>query len=239
MPTRHAPITQVIAAAWGSAHALPHAPQWARLSLRLVSQPLETVASQSPKPVSQRPGAHTPIAQEPVVWADPHARPHRPQCIGSESVCTQSLEQTVSPGAHDSTQDPPTHACPSAHACPQAPQCDALLVLSTQKPSHARSEPGHCAHTPLEHTRPGLQDDGAEPLEQHGAFIAPQLADPSTGASGRVASRASSAASLVLTVASVTAASWSMSNEVVHAPRSASASAEAKRRFTWWVPFKV
>jgi hypothetical protein len=71
----HVPLLQLAPAA----HARPHIPQLVALVLRLVSQPLAALPSQSPKPALQlsphAPAAHVAVALAPAA----HILPHIPQ----------------------------------------------------------------------------------------------------------------------------------------------------------------
>ena len=73
----HAPAAQP-AVALASAHAAPQRPQLDGVVLRLVSQPLAALPSQSPKPAVQV-TPHAPAAQVAVPLVASHALPQRPQ----------------------------------------------------------------------------------------------------------------------------------------------------------------
>jgi hypothetical protein len=83
-PVAHVPV------ALGGAHARPHAPQWASVVPRSVSQPFAAIPSQSPKPGSQRTIAHAPAVQACVATCARLQRvPHIPQFAGSWAVLAQ------------------------------------------------------------------------------------------------------------------------------------------------------
>ena len=77
--TAHAPLVHA-GVALGSEHARPHAPQWLTALRVLVSQPLATFMSQSPKPAAQV-MAQRPAVQAAVPLAVLHALPHAPQWL--------------------------------------------------------------------------------------------------------------------------------------------------------------
>lgn len=82
-PMLHAPSVQLPvvhdAAALGREHTIPHAPQWLVLLLVLVSQPLLSVPSQSPKPALHVPIEHTLAAHAGAALLRVHATPQPPQ----------------------------------------------------------------------------------------------------------------------------------------------------------------
>jgi hypothetical protein len=78
LATVHVPLAQ-LSLALGRLHARPHAPQWAAVVARAVSQPLAGLLSQLPKPAVQLATVHAPFAQPSLVLGRLHARPHIPQ----------------------------------------------------------------------------------------------------------------------------------------------------------------
>src|SRR5262245_56503168 len=96
MPDPHFPLTHV-AAACGTVHMAPHAPQLATLPVVSVSHPSSTARLQSPNPVSHDPTAHAPFEQAGFPWATTHAVPHMPQFVASDAVLTHLPAQQVLP----------------------------------------------------------------------------------------------------------------------------------------------
>jgi hypothetical protein len=132
--TAHAPALQV-SVAFGRLHARPHAPQWARAVLVLVSQPLAAIPSQLAKPALQRAMPHAPLVHAPTPLAGAHARLHAPQCAAFERVSTQAAPHIMSPGpAHRVAHAPFEQTWPAAHARPHAPQCAVALRVSVSQP---------------------------------------------------------------------------------------------------------
>src|SRR5690349_21238374 len=84
-----APLTQL------PLQKLPQAPQSATLVLRLVSQPLPALKSQSSNPALQAEISQLPPLQAGVPLATLHTLPQAPQFLRSESVSTQTLLQSV------------------------------------------------------------------------------------------------------------------------------------------------
>jgi hypothetical protein len=125
---------------------LPQRPQWAAAVPVSTSQPVVAVASQSPKPVSQR-SAQTESAQAPVAWSPPAQRvPHAPQFVASVRTSTsqpvaglasQSAKRVAS--VHRTAQRPASQRAsplaPVAQTFPQAPQLRASVIVSTQAPA--------------------------------------------------------------------------------------------------------
>ncbi len=85
-PSRHAPSVQTpIAhddAALGSAHTVPHAPQFESLVAVSASQPLAGFMSQSAKPALHTPTPQRPATHEAVAFCAVHALAHAPQFAG-------------------------------------------------------------------------------------------------------------------------------------------------------------
>lgn len=75
----HVPVVQTGTALGGVGHRLPQRPQCVSESCVLVSQPLRTSMSQSPKLPEQRPTAHRPIVQVGSALGTMHCVPHIPQ----------------------------------------------------------------------------------------------------------------------------------------------------------------
>lgn len=129
--------------AWAGAHALPQAPQLARVMLVFTSQPLSSRPSQSAEPASQRPMRHTPAAHCAVALARSHTRPHAPQLAGLLEVSTSHpLVASPSQSAKPAAQPPKAHT-PSRHTptalgqaqrTGQVPQWSALARRSTSQP---------------------------------------------------------------------------------------------------------
>jgi hypothetical protein len=78
-PRTHDPFWQE-ADAFANEHALLHMPQWVRLALVLVSQPLFGLESQLANPAAQT-GEHAPPWHEVVPFALEQASPHEPQLV--------------------------------------------------------------------------------------------------------------------------------------------------------------
>jgi hypothetical protein len=153
-------------------HALPQRPQLL-VPLRAVSQPLEGLPSQSPKPGSHD-SPQVPLAQvaAPLVPLG-QTRPQVPQLPAELSVATSQpllgwLSQSELPGEQVMRQTPITHAAvllgPEAHALPQAPQLPALLLRFTSQP---------LAGSPSQLAKPALQVSWQAPMTQLAAALAP------------------------------------------------------------------
>jgi hypothetical protein len=99
--TAHAPALQ-FEIAFGSAHALPHAPQFDIVS-RLVSQPSAYMPLQSAQPALQLAIEHAEAVQAPVPFATVHTCPHVPQLFASvvRLVVHMPPEQAPNPAGHE------------------------------------------------------------------------------------------------------------------------------------------
>jgi hypothetical protein len=111
----HAPATHALPDTFVPAHATPHAPQFAALVCRFVSQPLACrFPSQLPKPLAHVP-PHTPARHAlPTTFAPLHATPHPPQFVAVvRSVSHPSVRrfalQSPHPLAHGLVHAPPEH----------------------------------------------------------------------------------------------------------------------------------
>jgi hypothetical protein len=139
VPSVHTLLTHV-SLAFARLHTVPHAPQFARLVVRSVSQPLAELPSQSPLPVLQVAIPHTPFTQFGVPPVDGQTCPHAPQLFTSvlSAVSQPSFGlplQSLYPDAQEGTQAPDVHAfvpCAFVQATPQAPQFDAVLSAVSQ-----------------------------------------------------------------------------------------------------------
>jgi hypothetical protein len=118
-------------------------PQWLVLVWRLASQPLDALASQSPKPEAQAAMVHTLAAQAPVALAGAQRLLQAPQLLRSVAVTASqpvllSASQLEKPDSHAKVHAPleqVTRALgPVGHALLQRPQ------WATSVPS-ARSHP--------------------------------------------------------------------------------------------------
>jgi hypothetical protein len=184
----HAPAAQ-LAVALGSAHARPHAPQWATAVRVLVSQPFAATASQSPKPAAQRATVHAPAAQPcAAALGSAHALPQAPQLAGSIAVLAQNAvapaPHVASGGAQVVPHTPPEHTCPAGHTAPHAPQLEFSMRVFTSQPlagfmsqsakPAAQVVTAHAPATQVEvalpsaHTRPQApQFDALVPVSTH------------------------------------------------------------------------
>ncbi len=159
-----------VAVALGRLHAAPHAPQWGAAESRSVSQPLDSLPSQSPRVVGEhtRVDSQRPAAQRAPALGKEHAVPHAPQCKVFTRVSTsQPLaglpSQSPKPAAQVMAQTPALHeALPfvDGQALPQRPQCAGALRVSTSQP---------LAGSPSQSAKPGLQ----APTPQRPATHAP------------------------------------------------------------------
>ena len=116
------------------AQARPHTPQCEFEVLRLVSQPLLALPSQSPKPALQvKPQLDD--AQVVVALARAgHTLPHEPQWLVLFVVFTQEPEHGVCPLGQAATQLPDAQSCVEVHTRPQAPQFARSLDRSRHTP---------------------------------------------------------------------------------------------------------
>ena len=137
----HAPATHACDVTCGRAHAAPHAPQFAALVPRFVSQPLLATPSQSPSPVAQRDTAQDPPAHAATeVPGSAHDVAHAPQLSGSMAVLAQNggadptAGHVARPRAQVVPHAPPEHTWPAAHVVPQVPQFALSVRASTSQP---------------------------------------------------------------------------------------------------------
>jgi hypothetical protein len=149
------PLKQV-AVACGKAHAVPHAPQFVTLLLRLVSQPFAGFASQSPKPAVHATW-HAPAEQLGAPFEALQTRPHDPQLFGSVAVDTsqpvayERSQFACAPSQLATPQVVPRHAgvpfC-TVHTVPQPPQFAVLFVVAVSQPllTLASQLPNPAAH---------------------------------------------------------------------------------------------
>jgi hypothetical protein len=91
VPTVHRPAAQP-ATAFGTLHALPHAPQAVGVVLVFTSQPSAGLPLQSAKPASQAPTVQRPRVHAAVAWASMHALVHVPH---AEAVPLRSVSQPL------------------------------------------------------------------------------------------------------------------------------------------------
>ncbi|MFO0627818.1 MAG: hypothetical protein U0325_19575 [Polyangiales bacterium] len=137
--SRHEPAKQMAF----DAQVRPQAPQFARLLVRLTSQPSVALLLQSAKPVLQVPRAQALLAQVAAALAKAHTRPQAPQWRTSVTVFTsQPLaalpSQLPKPMLHAMPQAPAVHEGEAlarvGHWVPQAPQFAALVLVFTSQP---------------------------------------------------------------------------------------------------------
>jgi hypothetical protein len=157
--TAHVPFVHA-GVALASEQARPQAPQWLTALRVLVSQPLATFMSQSPKPVAQaieqRPAVHAAVP-----LAALHALPHAPQwAVVVERLVSHPLAALPSQSPKPALQRASVHVPPvqaatplaKLHALPQRPQCVTEVWRSAHAPEHAVSIPQSVAHDPWRHT---------------------------------------------------------------------------------------
>ncbi len=117
----HTPAAHVDVARGGVLHVVPQAPQWMGEDVRSVSQPLETMRSQS-----ARPGAHAAILHVPEVHAGVakggvQGIPQPPQALTSVRVFAQAPVQQVCAAGQGCDVSQPcvqallTHRSPTGH----------------------------------------------------------------------------------------------------------------------------
>jgi len=160
-PALHEPIAQSppaqTAAALAKRQRLPQVPQLAASLMRLTSQPLVVVRSQSPKPswqavCVQRLMLHAPKAFLKVIsQSTPHPLQFRLLLVRS----TQLLPQRVSPVGQ--RQAPLPHTWPSGQRRPHIPQLlmSAIRLVQPVPAQKLCPEMGQ-VHTPVRHASPGL-----------------------------------------------------------------------------------
>jgi hypothetical protein len=138
----HAPSAHV-AVPWFVEHGVPHAPQFLVLVLVSVSQPFESMPSQSANPAAQLSTTHRPPAQAAVACASAHGRAHPPQLSGSASVLTSQPSVGLVLQFADGAMQAPIRQAPfwhvesafgNVHTLPHAPQFDGSLRVFTSQP---------------------------------------------------------------------------------------------------------
>jgi hypothetical protein len=139
LATVHTPDEHA-AVAFGSEHAVPHAPQFDTLVWVFVSQPLAPTPSQLPQPATQE-GTQAPAVQVVVPWAFVQAAPQAPQLETLVWVfVSQPLLGLPSQLAYPAAQAPSVHVPPlqdsaalaRSHGTPQPPQSVSVLTLLSQ-----------------------------------------------------------------------------------------------------------
>ena len=179
---RHAPAVHAAVAPGLAGHATPHAPQWLTLLVRLTSQPLAGLRSQSAKPGPQT-KAHEPAAQTAVALAPAeHEAPHEPQFEGSLLVLTHPPPQSESGAAQVATHAPAAHTRPAAQARPQTPQLALSLRLRTSQPlaalmSQSRKPAAQAVtpHAPPAQAEVALGSEHVRPQAPQWALLVPRL----------------------------------------------------------------
>ncbi|MBI5518036.1 MAG: hypothetical protein HY909_29970 [Deltaproteobacteria bacterium] len=151
-PTAQRPAAQD-AVAFAREHTRPQAPQCIADVCTLVSQPVEAIRSQSPKPEAQLCAMHVPARHAAVeVLASAQRVPHIPQLPGSLSVLAQyapgPAPQVASGAAQLAAQAPDAHTCPAAQRIEQRPQLPRSDSVLTSQPSTG---------IPLQSAKPGRQ----------------------------------------------------------------------------------
>jgi len=137
-------------------HEAPHAPQFVRLELRLVSQPFAALPSQLPKPALQAVSWQVPVAQEAEAFVKLHVVPQAPQDDRVLRLVSQpsvgSPLQFANPEAQVGVHVPPVQLVePFAlvHVRQQVPQFDVLVLRFASQPFEA---------LPSQFPNPGLHD---------------------------------------------------------------------------------
>ena len=178
----HEPAAQTLAAPGLTGHESPHAPQWVTLLVRLTSQPLAGLRSQSAKPAeqtkAQEPAAQTAVALAPAE----HEAPHEPQFEGSLLVLTHPPPQSESGAAQVATHAPAAHTRPAAQARPQTPQLALSLRLRTSQPlaalmSQSRKPAAQAVtpHAPPAQAEVALGSEHVRPQAPQWALLVPRL----------------------------------------------------------------
>jgi hypothetical protein len=138
--SEHAPRLHV-AVAFAPLHTAPHPPQFPRLVLVFVSQPLFGRPSQFAKLPVQT-GVHTPATQLVVPFAFVQAMPHPPQLLTSPVVGVSQPffglpSQSEKPAEQVGTQVPPVHVvepCALEQAMPHPPQLLMFVAKTASQP---------------------------------------------------------------------------------------------------------
>ncbi len=137
-PVVHAASAQVplrqAAVALANVQALPHAPQWATVVVRLTSQPLVAFMSQLPNPRlharEQAPATQVFVPFERAAQAALHA----PQLVLLVWRSMHAVPQMASGGVQRSRHVPLKHVALALHARPHAPQLLRSLLRLTSQP---------------------------------------------------------------------------------------------------------
>jgi hypothetical protein len=124
------PLTQLVPLG----QAWPQAPQLLGSFVRLISQPLAALVSQSAKPALQLAITQLPPEHAMVALGAVQTRPQAPQLLTSVPVFTQVPLHTTWPGGHCAAQVPFTQLVPLGQALPQAPQLALSVFRFTQLP---------------------------------------------------------------------------------------------------------
>lgn len=138
-------MAQVIAlhegVAFAGAQARPQPPQFERVR-RSVSQPVATMLSQSPKPVSQRAIPQPVELHTPLLFGGSQRMPQPPQSVREvRRLTSQPLVSLPSQSAKPMLQSVTTQlrltqdhiASPPPQGIPQPPQCAVLVATSTHE----------------------------------------------------------------------------------------------------------
>ena len=141
----------------------PQALQFGTLVLRLISQPLPGLPSQSPNPGLHETTWQLPVVQDEVELGNAQATPQAPQSVAVLVGVSQPLlglpSQFPQPAAQVGAHAPPAlHAvlpCRLVHATPQEPQF-VTVVIAVSQPSPTK---------PLQFAKPELQVMPQAPLE--------------------------------------------------------------------------
>ncbi len=166
-PALQAATWQVLAmhadVALGRLHTMPHAPQFVRVDVVSVSQPLAAMPSQLPKCGLQATTVQAPAVQPLIrVLAPLHVVPQAPQLAGSMAVlaqyCDVPVPQVASGDAQVAPQWPSEHNWPVGHTLLHAPQLALLVFRSAQVPPQLVSPAPHeTTHIPPVHEWPAAQ----------------------------------------------------------------------------------
>ncbi len=175
------PVEHVASAFAGAVHALPQRPHAAVLPDSEVSQPLDRVPSQSPKPGLQLAITHAPLAQSSTAFAKLQTVPHVPQFVSETFVLVSQPfavmpSQFAKPVLHTpSLHALATHVAPAfgnEQEFPHPPQLLAFVVVLVSQPGTIESQsPRPAGHMPVAHMPP-LQ---IAPAPGHTVPQAPQL----------------------------------------------------------------
>jgi hypothetical protein len=183
------PVLQV-GVALAVLQASRQAPQCCAEVLRLVSQPLAALPSQSPKPALQLARPHTAPTQLATPLAGVgQARLQAPQWRTSARVSTQALLHSTVGAVHEVMQVPLLHTCPAPQARPQAPQFAGSLAMGRSQPlaalpsQFAKPEAQTTVHAPDWQTPVALGRVQLTPqLPQFEALAATLTSQPFAGA---------------------------------------------------------